>query len=186
MWRKIRLLVMLASAVLCLSLASPLGSCSEAQTTRQADALTVSRTDWNALKANNAAQRKALEESKQELSEARTALNASRTALAEARSLLEVSQMTSTEAQERLIQLSQEYETQKAELEMLRRELAALKAESVTVSDALLKVNQYLQDTKAEIEANEATHRKRENQLERQRLFWQIACLVVGGVAAAV
>ncbi|MBR1761533.1 MAG: hypothetical protein IJ741_10215 [Schwartzia sp.] len=185
MWTKKSLCVlsfMCAALLLCFS---PAGICSETQATSREETLTASMRDWNALKANNAAQKKALQESQTALTEARKELNASREALTEAKALLESSQMTSTEAQERLATLLQEYEIQKAELIALRQELSALKAESKTASDALTKANQYLQDTKKEIEANEAIHRKREAQLERQRLLWQLACLVVGGVAIA-
>ena len=185
MWTKKSLCALsFMCAVLLLSLPSAV-SCSEARATSQAETLTVSMQDWNALKANNAAQRKALEESQAALTEARKELTASQTALTEARELLELSQMTSTEAQEKLMQLLRESETQKVEIEKLRQELTALKSESLTASDALSKANQYLQDTKKEIEANEAAWRKRENQLERQRLLWQIVAVLVGGVAIA-
>jgi septal ring factor EnvC (AmiA/AmiB activator) len=82
--------------------------------------------------------------------------------------------------------LRKEYEQQKAELMTLKEELRTQKNESATASDALTKANQFLQDTKVEIEAREAAWRKREAQLERQRFLWQIACVIVGGVAAAV
>ncbi|MBR1760899.1 MAG: hypothetical protein IJ741_06945 [Schwartzia sp.] len=171
-------------AVLLLCLPS-VGICSEAQATGREETVTVSMQDWNTLKANNAAQKKALQESQAALTEARKELTASQTALTEARELLELSQMTSAEAQEKLLTLLKESELQKAEIEKLRQELTALKSESLTASDALTKANQYLSDTKKEIEANEATHRKRENQLERQRLLWQIVAVLIGGVAVA-
>ena len=84
------------------------------------------------------------------------------------------------------MQLLNESAMQKAEIETLRKELSELKTESATASDALLKANQYLQDTKKEIEANEAAWRKRENQLERQRLLWQIISVLVGGAGVAI
>ena len=161
------------------------GICSEAQATSREETLTVSMQDWNKLKANTAAQKKALLESQAALTEARKELNASREALTEAKALLESSQTTSTEAQEKLLVLLKESELQKAEIAKLRQELSALKAESKTASDALTTANQYLQDTRREIMENEATWRKRENQLERQRLLWQLACVIIGGVAIA-
>lgn len=93
--------------------------------------------------------------------------------------------MTSTEAQEKLMELLEESKLQKAEIEKLRKELTTLRQESATASDALTKANEYLRNTKAEIEANEAAWRKRENQLERQRLLWQIIAVVIGGAAIA-
>lgn len=186
MWTKKNLCVLsFMCAVLLLSLPS-VGFCSEAETNHP-DTLTISVKDWEALRANNAAQRKALEESKQALTEARKELDASQTALTEAKALLALSQTTSTEAQEKLIALLEESKLQKAEIEKLRQELTALRQESATASDALTKANQYLQDTKAEIEANEAAWRKRENQLERQRLLWQIVSVlaICGGAAIA-
>ena len=81
--------------------------------------------------------------------------------------------------------LLEESKLQKAEIEKLRKELTTLRQESATASDALTKANEYLRNTKAEIEANEAAWRKRENQLERQRLLWQIIAVVIGGAAIA-
>ena len=54
-------------------------------------------------------------------------------------------------------------------------------------SDALTKANQYLQDIKKEIDANEKRWKARETQLERQRVLWQIVAVLAaaGGVAAA-
>ena len=170
-------------AVLLLFLPS-VGSCSEAETSHP-DTLTISVKDWETLRANNDAQRKALEESKQALTEAKKELDASQTAVTEAKALLELSQMTSTEAQEKLMALLEESKLQKAEIEKLRKELTTLRQESATASDALTKANEYLRNTKAEIEANEAAWRKRENQLERQRLLWQIIAVVIGGAAIA-
>ncbi len=186
MWTKINSRVLFfMCAVLLLSLPS-VGLCSEAETNHP-DTLTISVKDWETLRANNAAQRKALEESRQALTEARKELDASQTALTEAKALLALSQTTSTEAQEKLIALLEESKLQKAEIEKLRQELTALRQESATASDALTKANKFLADTKAEIEANEAAWRKRENQLERQRLLWQIVSVlaICGGAAIA-
>ena len=54
-------------------------------------------------------------------------------------------------------------------------------------SNALTKANQYLQDIKKEIDANEKRWKARETQLERQRVLWQIVAVLAaaGGVAAA-
>ena len=185
MWTKISSRVLSFMCVALLLCLPSVGMCSEAQATGREETLTVSMQDWNKLKANNAAQKKALQESQTALTEVRKELNALREVLTEAKALLESSQMTSTEAQERLATLLKESELQKAEIGKLRQELSALKAESKTASDALTKANQYLSDTKKEIEANEATRRKREAQLERQRLLWQIVAVIVGGVAVA-
>ena len=85
------------------------------------------------------------------------------------------------------MQLSNESRTQKAEIEKLTQELKEAKSESLTAYESIAKANKFLADTKAEIEANEAAWRKRENQLERQRLLWQIVSVlaVCGGVAIA-
>lgn len=165
--------------VFALLLLSPCaGSCSEAQA--EQDTLTISRTDWERLKQNNEMQRKALEESQKELLEAREAQSESEKALTEAKLLLNLSQMSSSEMQDMLTQLLNESATQKAEIEKLKTELKDAKSESLTAYESIAKANQYLSDTKKEIEANEAAWRKRENQLERQRLEWQIASVLFG------
>jgi hypothetical protein len=107
--------------------------------------------------------------------------------LNEAKTLLEASQMTSSEVQEKLIQLLTESRLQKEEIAKLKNDLAIAKNESLSSYESIMKANQYLADTKKEIEAREAEWRKRENQLERQRLEWQIlfALAVCGGVALA-
>ena len=178
MWTKTRLLnILLISAFLCLSLPS-VGICS-AQTTGT-DTITISKTDWEKLKTNNEMQAQALAESQKELKEAREVQIESEKALSEANLLLNLSQMSSSEMQDMLTQLLSESATQKAEIEKLTKELKDAKNESLTAYESIAKANQFLQDTKAEIEANEAAWRKRENQLERQRLEWQIASVLFG------
>ena len=180
MWAKTKLFTASCFALLCCWCVLPVtGSCSEFAEGETMKVMTVSKTDWLKLKTNNDAQKKALEESQIALTEASEALSASRAALEESEKELETSKAE-------LEALRREYELQKAELITLRAELKTQKNESATASDALTKANQFLADTKAEIEAREAAWRKREAQLEMQRLLWQIACLVVGGVAAAV
>ena len=176
MWRKNSIIFMLAFCF-CFSL-SCVGGCSEVQA--EQDTITISKTDWEKLKKNNSEQKKALEESKKELTEARQELAESRRASAEAKELLEVSQMTSTEAQEKLLSLLEEFGMQKTEIEKLRAELAAQRTELKMAYESIERANQYLADTKKEIEANEAAWRKRENQLEKQRLEWQIASVLLG------
>lgn len=178
MWRKTRLCAM-AFLLLALCLCWPCaGSCSEAQA--EQDTLTISKMDWERLKQNNAEQKKALEESQKELKEAREAQSESEKALTEAKLLLNLSQMSSSEMQDMLTQLLNESATQRAEIEKLKTELKDAKSESLTAYESIAKANQYLSDTKKEIEANEAAWRKRENQLERQRLEWQIASVLFG------
>lgn len=166
---------------------SSVGSCSGAVAGTEEDMILVSRKDWNELKQNNAEQRKALNELLKELLEARAARSESDRALSEAKNLLEASQMTSSEAQEKLIQLLTESRLQKEEIAKLKNDLAIAKNESRSSYESIMQANQYLADTKKEIEAREAEWRKRENQLERQRLEWQIlfALAVCGGVALA-
>ena len=45
--------------------------------------------------------------------------------------------------------------------------------------------NDELQKASESFKASEAAHRRRENQLERQRLLWQIVSVIIGGVAVA-
>ena len=179
MWTKAKSFAILFTAALFCCVSPPYGSCS-ASPAEETAALTVSKRDWMQLKRNNDEQRKALEESQTALSEANAALNASRAALDESGKELEASKAE-------LEALRKEYEQQKAELMMLKEELRTQKNESATASDALTQANKFLADTKAEIEAREAFWRKREAQLERQRLLYQVilAGLVVGGVAIA-
>ena len=179
MWKKkAKRFITVLLSLLCFSLFPSAGGCS-AQTT-ETDTITISKTDWEKLKTNNDAQRRALEESQAELNEAKKAQAESEKELSEARLLLNLSQMSSTEMQDMLTQLLNESAMQKAEIEKLTQELKDAKAESLTAYEAISKANQYLADTKKEIEANEAAWRKRENQLERQRLEWQIASVLIG------
>jgi len=180
MWEKAKWFAMplLAFCYFCFS--PGLGSCSEAAEGKTTEVMSVSKEDWMRLKVNNDAQKIALNESEKALREAKEALDASRAALDESERELETSKAE-------LEALRKEYELQKAELITLRAELKTQKNESATASDALTRANQFLQDTKAEIEANEAAWRKREAQLERQRFLWQIisvAC-AYGGYAIA-
>ena len=179
MWKIKRYImpVLLAASFLCLS---SVAYCSAAAA--EEEMITISRTDWITLQKNNETQRKALNELLTELLAARTALNESDQALNEAKSLLEVSQMTSSEMQEKLLQLLSESQMQKSEIAKLKSELAAAKAESMSSYESIMKANQFLADTKKEIEAREAKWRKRENQLERQRLEWQILFALAVGV----
>lgn len=187
MWKETRRFIMLALlAASCLCFSS-VAYCSEAVAGTEEDMILVSRKDWNELKQNNAEQRKALNALLKELLEARAARSESDQALNEAKALLEASQMTSSEVQEKLIQLLTESRLQKEEISKLKNDLAIAKNESLSSYESIMKANQYLVDTKKEIEAREAEWRKRENQLERQRLEWQIlfALAVCGGVAVA-
>ena len=95
--------------------------------------------------------------------------------------------MTSDEMMQKLIQLLSESQMQIDEISRLKSELAAAKSESRTAYESIVKANQYLNDTKAEIEAQRAEWQKREAKLERQRLEWQIlfALAVGGGFALA-
>ncbi len=171
--------------LLCLFCFSGLGSCSQAAVETTEETILVSRKDWTRLKQNYDEQRKVAEMLWKELLEARTALGESNQALDEAKSLLETSQMTSDEMMQKLIQLLEESKMQKSEIERLKTELLTVKTESLNSYESLVKANQFLQDTREEIKAREAEWRKRENQLERQRVFWQIAfALAIGGGVA--
>ena len=188
MWtskRKTIFLVTLALSLLCFVCSSERGSCSQAAAETAEEMILVSKKDWTKLKQNYEEQRKATEMLWKELLEARTALGESNQALDEARSLLETSQMTSDEMMQKLIQLLEESKMQKSEIERLKTELLTVKTESLNSYESLVKANQFLQDTREEIKAREAEWRKRENQLERQRVFWQIAfALAIGGGVA--
>jgi len=179
MWKKkARLFITALLSLLCFSLLPSVGGCSAPMT--EQDTITISKTDWIALKQNNEMQAKALSESQAELSEVKKAQEESEKALSEAKTLLEASQMTSGEMTSLCATLLNELNLQKAENEKLTQELKDAKAESLTAYEAISKANRYLQDTKAEIEANEATWRKRERQLECQRLEWQLASMLFG------
>lgn len=188
MWAKTKSCAMLCLALSCWLCSPGLGSCSASGAAEmEQDTITISKRDWETLKQNNAAQKKALEESQQELKEAKEAQTESEKALEEARLLLKLSQMSSTEMQGMLTTLLTESATQKAEIEKLKSELKSAKEESLTAYESIVRANQFLRDTKAEIEANEAAWRRRETQLERQRLIWQIVAVLAigGGVAIA-
>ena len=186
MWRrKARLFITALLSLLCCSLLPCVGMCSPVEMTEK-DTITISKTDWEKLKANNELQAKALKESQAELKEAREAQSESEKALTEAKLLLNLSQMSSSEMQDMLMQLLNESATQKAEIEKLKTELKDAKNESLTAYESIARANQYLSDTKKEIEANEAAWRKREAQLERQRTLWQVGLFVLGGLGVAI
>lgn len=176
MWEKAKWFAMPLLAFCCFCFSPGLGSCSEAAEDKTTEAMSVSKEDWMQLKKNNDEQRRALKESQIALNEAKEALSASRAALDESERELESSKVE-------LDALRKEYELQKAELMTLKEELRTQKNESATASDALTRANQFLKNTKEEIEAREAAWRKRETQLERQRTLWQIVAVFVGGIA---
>jgi predicted proteasome-type protease len=180
MWkRKARLFITALLSLLCFLSLPCVGTFSRAEAA-ETDTMTISKTDWEKLRLNNELQAKALRESQAELNAVKQAQEESEKALNEARSLLESSQMTSDEMTSLCATLLNELNLQKAENEKLTQELKNAKAESLTAYESMMKANQYLADTKKEIEANEAAWRKRENQLERQRLEWQIASVLFG------
>ena len=174
------LLAVLSLSVLLFGLSTP------AHAATEPDTITISKTDWNALIRSNKEQKTALIESQMELSELRKAQEESERALTEARNLLEASQMTSDEMTNLCATLLNELDVQRNENAKLQKELTVAKADSRTAYEAIVKANQYLQDTKKEIEANEAAWRKRESQLERQRLEWQIASVLIGWIGYEV
>ena len=176
------LLAVLSLSALSLGLFTP----AHAEAATEPDTITISRADWNALIQSNKEQRTALEESQRELSEVKKAQVESEQALSEAKILLETSQMTSDEMTKLCATLLNELNLSKAENAKLTQELKTAKAESLTAYEAIARANQYLQDTKKEIEANEAAWRNRENQLERQRLEWQIASALIGWIGYKV
>ena len=71
------------------------------------------------------------------------------------------------------------------ELMKLKAELTQCKAEAESARNSLAIANDELQKASESFKASEAAHRRRENQLERQRLLWQIITVIVGGVAVA-
>ena len=71
------------------------------------------------------------------------------------------------------------------ELKTLRNELKACKAEAESARASLAIANDELQKASESFKQSEAAHKRRENQLERQRLLWQIITVIVGGVAVS-
>ncbi len=185
MWNKAKKYIMPVLLAACCLCFSSVGSCSEAAAAEET--IVVSKRDWIALKQNNEEQRKALSELWMELLAARTARDESSQALTEAKVLLESFSMTTTEQQDKLMQLLEESKMQKAEIAKLKKDLADAKSESLASYESIQRANQFLADTRAEIEAQRSEWRKRENQLERQRLLWQIfsALCVYGGYQLA-
>jgi len=72
-----------------------------------------------------------------------------------------------------------------AELTKLKAELQTCKNEAESARLSLQIANRDLQIASESLKASEAEHRERENQLERQRLLWQILTVIIGGVAVA-
>jgi len=71
------------------------------------------------------------------------------------------------------------------ELMTLRNELTRCKAEAESARASLQTANEELQKAVQSLKESEAAHRRRENQLKRQRLLWQIITVIIGGVAVA-
>ena len=72
-----------------------------------------------------------------------------------------------------------------AELMTLRNELQTAKNDVQSARQSLKTANSELQKALQSVEASEKEHRRRETQLERQRVLWQIIAVIVGGVAIA-
>jgi len=90
-----------------------------------------------------------------------------------------------SESGEELTQALNALTQSQTELTKLKAELKACKAEAESARASLVTANEELQKASESFKASEAAHRRRENQLERQRLLWQIITVIVGGVAVA-
>lgn len=75
--------------------------------------------------------------------------------------------------------------TSQAELAKLKAELNLCKAEAESARQSLQTANSELQKALESVNESEREHRRRETQLERQRVLWQIIAVIVGGVAIA-
>ena len=121
----------------------------------EAEAVIISKTDFQALKESNRKQGEALKESEVALKEAGKALNESNTALTEARKELN------------------ESKTQIAELK------AALNG-SESAENSIAKANEYLQNTRLEFQAREREHERTEAALRNKITAWQIVAALLG------
>ena len=158
-------------ALLLLAVLPPISCSAQAEP----ETITVSIEDWKTLQRNWAAQEKALTLSEAELLAARKALQQSAQELSEAKMLLQELNESSTEAKESVLKLRQELSAQKEESLRLQKELTQLQQESAKASDSLTKANEFLQSTKAEVQAAE----KREKRLRIEKGLWQ----AIAGIA---
>ena len=157
MWRKVRPIIFLSALAACLWWPCA-GSCSESRMYQISESeLTALEHHLNALEANNETLTLLLSESDEGL----------------------------TIAAEELTRLRRELSEAKRALEESQKSLTQMKSDAEDARASLQTANAELQKALQSVEASEKEHRRRETQLERQRVLWQIIAVIVGGVAVA-
>lgn len=185
------LLLTLSFALLLLS---PVGYCSGISEQNQQQ-IRVSETDWQTLKSNNSKQNEILQQLNSQLQTASEALQASTQALTEAQSALQISndrnqmlqqqsetlkiqlqesQSNLQESQKQTAALKNELTLQKQQTAQLQLQLQTLVTSANSAGNSIDQANKYLQDAKAEFEADVKAHQKTENSLRNQKTLWQI------------
>lgn len=181
---KLLLALLLSFAVLV-----SLGTCS-ASPAQEGRTITVSSNDWMILQENNKKQEIALQKSAEALTTARQALTESTAALQTTQKELEQSKtelqtlrQALTASQKETSELLTNLQTQKAETQRLRQQLTTLQEQSATAANSIETAQKYLDDTRAEILANEKAHEKTEKALKNKITAWQIVAAILGGIA---
>lgn len=179
------LLALLLSFVVLASL----GTCS-ASPAQEGRTITVSSNDWTILQENNKKQEIALQKSAEALTTARQALTESTAALQTTQKELEQSKtelqtlrQALTASQKETSELLTNLQMQKAETQRLRQQLTTLQEQSATAANSIETAQKYLDDTRAEILANEKAHEKTDKALKNKITAWQIVAAILGGVA---
>lgn len=168
-----------SALVLLLSLyaLSSYGYCSETSAV-DPTLISVSMTDWNKLKSNNAQQKVLLTQLSSELQTARKQLENSRTELTAVKASL-------TTSGQQTIALEKELTAQKQLSTQLANQLTELQASQQNAKDSLSQANQSLQNMTADLRAERVQRDKTEKRLRQQKTIWQIVALGLG-ISAAI
>lgn len=174
----------------CFALALP--GISLASPAQEQQIVIVSSNDWTILQENNKKQEIALQKSAEALTTARQALTESTAALQTTQKELEQSKtelqtlrQALTASQKETSELLTNLQMQKAETQRLRQQLTTLQEQSATASNSIEAAQKYLNDTRAEILANEKACDKTEKALKNRITAWQVVAAILGGVAIA-
>ncbi len=120
----------------------------------------------------------------QVLTEQERALEEALSLLDEAEIALEESETELNISLSELAQAKQELIKQKLEIKKLQATLGEQKLELESASASIANANKLLAQAKAEMEVSEKKHTQKENSLRGERAFYQVLCIILGGVAA--
>lgn len=127
----------------------------------------------------------ALTTARQALTESTAALQTTQKELEQSKTELQMLRQALTASQKETSELLTNLQMQKAETQRLRQQLTTLQEQSTTASSSIEAAQKYLNDTRAEILANEKARDKAEKALKNRITAWQVVAAILGGVAIA-